>query len=105
MAGCGTCWAAWGLPGPRPRVQGACPGGHVGCDGRACGNVDQFVFMDVRMAWKARQVAWNEARCMAWKEGEGHGMERGRVGSAGPLGASNYIMFCVATVLSTWDYI
>ena len=38
-------------------------------------HVDQFMFMDVRMAWKARQVAWNEVRCMAWKEGEGHGME------------------------------
>src|SRR6266481_4046828 len=39
--------------------------------------------------WKARQVAWNEARCMAWKEGEGHGMERGGVGSAGAIQLHN----------------
>ncbi len=39
--------------------------------------------------WKARQVAWNEVRCMAWKEGEGHGVERGRVGSAGGIRLHN----------------
>src|SRR6266481_2167203 len=39
--------------------------------------------------WKARQVAWNEARCMAWKEGEGHGVDRGGVGSAGGIRLHN----------------
>src|SRR6266481_1333741 len=39
--------------------------------------------------WKARQVAWNEVRCMAWKEGEGCGVERGGVGSAGGIRLHN----------------
>src|SRR6266481_6089336 len=39
--------------------------------------------------WKARQVARNEARCMAWREGEGRGMERGGVGSAGGIQLHN----------------
>src|SRR6266481_9090901 len=46
--------------------------------------------------WKARQVAWNKARCMAWKEGERHGVERGRVGSAGGIQLHN-VSHCDST--------
>src|SRR6266481_795979 len=41
--------------------------------------------------WKARQVAWNEVRCMAWKEGEGRGVEQGGVGLAGGIQLHNVL--------------
>ena len=64
--------------------------------------VDQFVFMDVRMVWNARQVAWNEGSCVAWKEGRRVAWNEGSMGLGSAGGIQLHNVSCVlVTVLTT----